>query len=160
MTDWLSRYTEIKIIHDTTSTSIITALQQKWISLYGAPVKILTDNGRQFISTTFEKFVLANKIKHVFSGAYNPSRNSIVERRNLEVGFILRLNRGSTLKQLEDAIWNRLNLCYNQITTKTPAEIFFKASIFKDKQPLNEIKNDKLKSIIRNNLNKKIKSRK
>ncbi|KAG0435924.1 Retrovirus-related Pol polyprotein from transposon opus, partial [Dictyocoela muelleri] len=156
MTDWLSRYTEIKIIYETTSATIINALKQKWFSIYGTPSKILTDNGRQFISTTFEKFILDNKIHHIFSGVYNPSGNSIVERRNLEVGLILRLNRGSTLRKVEDAIWNRLNLCYNRILRKTPAEVFFKAAIFEDKQPINEINNENLKTIIKHNLNKNI----
>ncbi|KAG0436847.1 Retrovirus-related Pol polyprotein from transposon 17.6 [Dictyocoela muelleri] len=156
MTDWFSRYTEIKIIYDATSATITTALKQKWFSLYGTPSRILTDNGRQFISTTFENFINDNKIQHIFSGAYNPSGNSIVERRNLEVGLILRLLRGSTFKQLEDAIWNRLNLCYNRILTKTPFEVFFKASIFKDKQPINDIKVEHIKSMIRNNLNKNL----
>ncbi|KAG0439271.1 hypothetical protein DMUE_2551 [Dictyocoela muelleri] len=156
MTDWLSRYTEIKIIYETTSTTIINALKQKWVSLYGTPSEILTDNGRQYISTTFEKFILDNKIHHIFSGVYNQSENSIFKRRNLEVGLILRLSRGSTLKKVEDAIWNRLNLCYNRIIRRTPAEVFFKASIFEDKQPINEIDNENLKTIIRNNLNKNI----
>ncbi|KAG0418029.1 Transposon Tf2-11 polyprotein, partial [Dictyocoela roeselum] len=139
MTDWFSRYTEIKIIHDTTSKTIINALNQKWITKHGTPSKILTDNGRQFISTAFETFCRDNKIKHILTGEYNPSGNAIVERRNLEVGLILRVNRGSTLKQLESNIWNRLNLCYNRILTKSPAEVFLKSSIFENLRHRNKV---------------------
>lgn len=87
MTDWLTRYTEIKILFDTTSKTIISAITKKWTEIHGIPKFILSDNGRQFISVNFEKFCRENGIKHIFSGEYNPTGNSIVERRNLEIGF-------------------------------------------------------------------------
>ncbi|KAG0438210.1 hypothetical protein DMUE_3232, partial [Dictyocoela muelleri] len=59
--------------------------------------------------------------------------------------------------QLEEDIWNRLNLCYNRIITKSPAEVFFNASFFENMRPRNEINNKHLKSIIIKHLNKNIK---
>ncbi|KAG0420194.1 hypothetical protein EQH57_0261 [Dictyocoela roeselum] len=162
MTDWLTRYTEIKILFDTTSKTIISAITKKWTEIHGIPKFILSDNGRQFISVNFEKFCRENGIKHIFSGEYNPTGNSIVERRNLEIGFMLRIQRGNTLTQLKRAIWNRLNLCHNRVLEQSPVEIFLGRSIFENVSYKKSPDIDKLKNKIKKELtvNMKIKNTK
>ncbi|KAG0420345.1 hypothetical protein EQH57_0190 [Dictyocoela roeselum] len=156
MTDWLSRFNEVKILYDITSKSIINSIHRKWFLKHGIPKNLLTDNGRQFISKTFEKFTQDHKINHVFSGAYNPTGNSVVERRNLEVGLILRLNREASLKKLENAIWDRLNLCYNRVIRHSPAEVFLNLPTFENLKPFNKIKPKNLKKRIRSSISKNL----
>ncbi|KAG0441969.1 Transposon Tf2-8 polyprotein [Dictyocoela muelleri] len=58
MTDYCSRYTEISVQNKVTSKIVITAIINKWISKYGCPKEIFSDNGRQFISTEFKNFFI------------------------------------------------------------------------------------------------------
>ena len=49
-------------------------------SVFGLPQQLVSDNGPQFISAEFEKFVKENGVKHVCSAPYQPSTNGLVER--------------------------------------------------------------------------------
>ncbi|KAG0425545.1 Transposon Tf2-9 polyprotein, partial [Dictyocoela muelleri] len=120
MTDIYTRYTEVSILFDTTTETIIKAFTASWISKHTSPQKIITDNGRQFISTNFKKFMTKNNIKHILTAPNNPTGNSIVERANKEIGFSLRASRGESLDNLLHNIWVRINLNINLTTNYAP----------------------------------------
>ncbi|KAG0436558.1 Gag-Pro-Pol polyprotein, partial [Dictyocoela muelleri] len=94
--------------------------------------KCLTDNGKQFVSSKFDKLLSEYQIEHVTSAPYNPTGNSIVERANKEMGLVLRLAKNLDLTQLEKNIWIRFNCTYNKTIGKCPYEIFNQESIFKN----------------------------
>ena len=47
----------------TTTTSLIVELRQVF-SVFGLPQQLVNDNGPQFISVEFEKFLKENGVKH------------------------------------------------------------------------------------------------
>ena len=61
--DYFSRYFEVEITKSTTSEKIIAFLS-KVFGTHGLPISIRTDNGPQFISQQFRKFVTENGIVH------------------------------------------------------------------------------------------------
>ncbi|KAG0420244.1 Transposon Tf2-9 polyprotein [Dictyocoela roeselum] len=130
MTDIYTRYTEVSILFETTADKVTDALTKSWIQEHNAPTNILTDNGRQFTSSEFKKFAKKNHINHILTAPNNPTGNSIVERANKEIGFVLRVSRGSTLQQLLNNIWTRLNLNINISTNYAPFELFFEKPVF------------------------------
>ncbi|KAG0438521.1 Retrovirus-related Pol polyprotein from transposon [Dictyocoela muelleri] len=57
ISDIFSRYTESFIIYNIEATTVISYLLKSWITKYGAPIKCLTDNGRQFTSVKFAEIM-------------------------------------------------------------------------------------------------------
>lgn len=55
---------------------------------------MITDQGRQFISSTFKEFIVKHDIKHVLTSPYNPTCNTIVERNISSIVKIARISRG------------------------------------------------------------------
>ncbi|KAG0442661.1 Gag-Pro-Pol polyprotein [Dictyocoela muelleri] len=69
--DIYSRYTEIEVLWDASSNSICTALN-KILTKIKKPKKILTDQGRQFVSSKFKKQLTTLGIQHIMTTPYNP----------------------------------------------------------------------------------------
>ena len=59
ITDLASGYYEVYPVADSTSASVIDALRDNWFSRHGAPLKLTSDNGRQFASSEFNGFLLS-----------------------------------------------------------------------------------------------------
>ena len=80
--DMFSRFTMAKIVNTKKPGEIINGLMDKWISVFGIPGKILTDNGGEFCNE--EMLLLANKfnIEHNTTGAESPWENGTCEKNH------------------------------------------------------------------------------
>lgn len=114
------------------SEKICKSLEKIWFKRYHSPLRLLSDNGRQFISHNFERFLEKYQISQVTSAPYNPTSNGIVERINKEIGIVLRLSKGSSLKILKTNFLKRHNLTAKRNIGYPLFEIFFEKSIFKN----------------------------
>jgi transposase InsO family protein len=123
MMDIASRWCEIDIIFEITSKQTIKSFKSQWIDKHGAPKKLLSDQGRQFISLEFKNFTDAYNIKHVLTNAHNPTANSIVERANSSIGNVARISKNSTLNQLKTNILTFMNYTTNRTTKFSPFEL-------------------------------------
>lgn len=79
--DYSSKYAVIHSCTDITSTSIIHWLEDVFCT-FGLPQEIVTDNGRQFVSDTFESYLAERDITHLRTTPYHPQANGLVERFN------------------------------------------------------------------------------
>jgi transposase InsO family protein len=137
MTDITTRFTELAIVFDITSETIVKMFTEKWIQKHGAPKYILSDQGRQYISTNFSQMLNKFKIQQKLTTPHNPTGNSISERINQTIGTVIRITRGESLARLEQNIYKRLNLVTNRTTGKTPYELWYKQDILGIKTNLN-----------------------
>ncbi|KAJ8713190.1 hypothetical protein PYW08_008494 [Mythimna loreyi] len=74
-TKWVELY---DVTMSTTSTNVIEKLYD-FMSKYGLPHTIVSDNGTAFTSFEFRNFCLKNGIDHMTSPAYNPQSNGQAE---------------------------------------------------------------------------------
>ena len=72
--DYYSRYFEVDILTSVTSTKIIESLE-KIFCTHGLPQSLKTDNGTQFVSDEFERFLKTNDIEHRTSTPLWPQAN-------------------------------------------------------------------------------------
>ena len=82
--DGWSRYVNLVPIPDKSAASVATALMDEFLSRFGMPAEIFSDQGKEFCNQVFEELKTLGKFEHQFSPAYSPAGN-LVERfhRNL-----------------------------------------------------------------------------
>ena len=79
--DYYSRFYEINISKSTTAESVIESLE-RFFTTHGLPLSITSDNGPQFISETFSKYLAKNGIEHRKVTPLWPQANGEVKRQN------------------------------------------------------------------------------
>ena len=77
--DAYSKWPEIITMNSTTTTNTINVLKSLF-ARHGLPLRIVTDNGPQFISHEFSEFVSSLGILHSKSAPYHPQTNGEAER--------------------------------------------------------------------------------
>lgn len=88
--DRFSRWPECIPVADSTAESVAQALLSGWISRFGIPLKITTDQGRQFESALFRSLSKVLGMRHIHTTSFHPSSNGLVERMNRSLKTSLR----------------------------------------------------------------------
>ncbi|KAG0420259.1 Retrovirus-related Pol polyprotein from transposon TNT 1-94 [Dictyocoela roeselum] len=117
------------MITDITAKSIVKKFI-KWCNKYGIPQKLLSDQGRQYISSEMKKILDSNKIKHIKTSSHNPTCNGISERLNSTIGVICRISKGMSIKELINNIFKGINFTCNSRLGVSPFEMIYKYSHF------------------------------
>jgi hypothetical protein len=86
--DQFSKWAELVPLRKATSLTTIKAFRERILSRYGTPKVMLTDNGSQFISRTFQKFLKEMGIKQQFTAPYSPQETP-TERANRTIKTIV-----------------------------------------------------------------------
>ena len=128
--DYYSRYFEVDILTSVTSTKIIESLE-KIFCTHGLPQSLKTDNGTQFVSDEFERFLKTNDIEHRTSTPLWPQANGEVERQNRSLLKALRIAKAE-----KKNIWTEMRKFLTAYRTTphsstgvTPAKLLFNREI-------------------------------
>lgn len=78
--DLFSRFSIAVPLKRTTSVDVARALCQNFITTFGAPRAILSDQGTNFMSEVFQSFAELFQIRHYRTSAYHPQSNGALER--------------------------------------------------------------------------------
>ena len=90
VTDLYSRYVIAWPTPDITAKTIAAQFYHKVICVYGAPKRLLSDNGSSFVGAIFKELCTQFEIKQSFSTAYHPQSQGGVERANRTIINALR----------------------------------------------------------------------
>ena len=126
--DDLTKFSGAYAIPNTNTTTIAKTLVLKFLSIFGFPEKILSDQGPQFTSELFNEVCKILKIKHITSTAFHPQSNGALERSHKTLKEYLRC---FTVK--EDYNWDEMihyalfvyNTTPHTATKFTPYELLF-----------------------------------
>jgi transposase InsO family protein len=78
--DRFSRWIECAPLEDMTAPTVARAFGEIWISRFGSPEKVITDQGRQFESALFRECAALYGIQLARTTAYHPACNGMIER--------------------------------------------------------------------------------
>jgi hypothetical protein len=96
--DMFTSWVEASVLKNITAEEVCMVLFKILISRHGCPMKLLSDQGKQFESKLFAKFCKQFNITHVMASAYHHQTNGKVERfmRFIENSLALTVNKEQT----------------------------------------------------------------
>ena len=96
--DRFSRWVEALPLQDITAATCASAFLRGWISGFGVPAQVITDQGRQFISGLWREVMSLLGISPSMTTAYHPQSNGMIERvhRTLKERLMSRAASGSS----------------------------------------------------------------
>ena len=80
--DQHSRFIQLVPLRKVTAAAVHRAFLDHWLTLFGPPRVIQTDNGVQFTSNLFKELCKMIKSTHHYTIRYHPQANGLVERTN------------------------------------------------------------------------------
>ena len=89
--DIVTNYPEIIRIDNKNAFYIATQLENAWLSRYPRPMRIIFDQGSEFIGREFQQVILKHGIQPVPTSVKNPQANAICERMHQTAGNALRV---------------------------------------------------------------------
>ncbi|KAL8441265.1 hypothetical protein Emag_007321 [Eimeria magna] len=89
--DHHTRWVELVPLPNPTAAQVAQALFNEWISRWGVPRALLSDNGPQFTAELLRQLCTTFGISKLFASPYNPRGNSIVESYMRSLKTTLRL---------------------------------------------------------------------
>lgn len=104
MIDRVTRYTSAVVIKGKSAEEIIKGFFKSWISLFGTPKHVLTDNGGEFLNFKFTNLCDTFSITHLNTAAYSPWQNGTVERHNAILGDMINKVKKDTGCSVEVAV--------------------------------------------------------
>eukprot|EP00743_Colponemidia_sp_Colp-15_P011942 GILK01013453.1.p1 GENE.GILK01013453.1~~GILK01013453.1.p1 ORF type:complete len:705 (-),score=66.94 GILK01013453.1:227-2341(-) len=95
MTDYLTRYCEAVALETADAEQTAEAFLAFWILQYGAPKRLLSDRGTNFLAETMSWVCDLFDVQKVNASSYHPQCNGLVERLNKTFAYVVAAYRSS-----------------------------------------------------------------
>jgi transposase len=115
--DKFSKWTEIVPLRQATTDGVKRAFRERILARYGVPKVLVTDNGVQFNSRPFQRFLQDLGVRQQFTAPYTPQENP-TERANRNVKRILSQLISNRQTQWDEFI-PEISLAINSMTSET-----------------------------------------
>nr|XP_046478620.1 uncharacterized protein K02A2.6-like [Neodiprion pinetum] len=122
--DARTKWPEIFVMKSTMAQQTIKVFQQIF-ARHGLPRQIVSDNGPQFTSDEFTRFVSSAGIKHIRSAVKHPASNGAAENlvRSFKRKLKIMLKNGKTAQEAVDAFLFEYRSTQHCTTGETPAKL-------------------------------------
>ncbi|XP_067620077.1 uncharacterized protein [Eurosta solidaginis] len=100
--DRFSKWVEIMAIRKATTESVVRGFRERILARFGIPKVLITDNGAQFVSKRFKKYLEELGVKHQLTAPYTPQENP-TERANRNIKRMIAQFSG-----IEQRTWDEL----------------------------------------------------
>lgn len=130
MIDRFTHLPEAFPMKDITAETVAKTFYEGWITRFGCPAKLTSDQGRQFESHLFAELMALFGIKRIRTTPYHPQSNGAVERwhRALKAALMARLGLKSWVDELPTVMLG-LRAAVRADTNLSAAELTYGSSI-------------------------------
>lgn len=124
--DRCTSWPEVFPVEDITAETVASTLYEGWITRFGCPLRITTDQGRQFESRIFESLSQFLGIHKIRTTPYHPQSNGMIERfhRTLKAALMTREPNGNWMKEIPSVLLG-LRSCLREDTGFSAAEMIY-----------------------------------
>lgn len=136
--DRYSKWPEAIPIADMTAPTVAEELIKHWIARYGPPLRITSDQGRQFESNLFHELNKIMGTQHLRTSGYHPQSNGIIERFHRTLKSALTANDPENWTEKLPFVLLALRSMYKEELGATPAEMLYGQSLRLPGEFLNE----------------------
>lgn len=144
--DKFTKWVECVPLREATAVGLKKAIRERIFCRFGWPKKLISDNGSQFTSKLFLKFLEDNFILQVLTPPYSPQCNS-TERANRTVKTLIRIYLGEDQKRWDEQlpeIQFAINTSIQESTGFSAAELNFGRNLRPPKSFFEDQRGDKI----------------
>ena len=125
--DHLTRYSSATVCISKEPKTIVKGFIKCWISIFGAPRKVMVDNGGEFANQIFMEMAESFNIRILTTAAYSPWSNGLVERHNATLAEILYKVQADGVSDIETALcWTlQAKNALDNVHGFSPAQLVF-----------------------------------
>lgn len=127
--DRFSRWPEAIPLTDISAETCAKALFQEWISRFGVPKIIVTDQGRQFESCLFKELSKFLGFKHNRTTPYHPQSNGFLERWHRTLKTAIKTYEANSWSDSLPSVLLGLRTAFREEFIATPAELLYGQSL-------------------------------
>ncbi|CAB0043629.1 unnamed protein product, partial [Trichogramma brassicae] len=129
MIDRYTRWPQAIPIADMSAPTVARAFYDGWISFFGTPLTITTDQGAQFDGKLLAELCKLVGAKHVHTSPYHPQSNSMVERLHRTLKAALKCSPETPWTLALPGVLLGLRTTFKEDLQASPAEMVFGTSL-------------------------------
>lgn len=123
--DRFSRWPEAVPTQDQEAATVARAFYTHWISRFGVPLKVTTDQGRQFESHLFRELNRLIGTTHLRTTAYHPQANGVVERLHGQLKAAIKCHKNSRWTEILPLVLLGIRSAWKDDLQSTTAEMVY-----------------------------------
>jgi hypothetical protein len=127
--DRFTCWIEAEPLRDIEAETVARALFKAWISRFGAPAVISTDQGRQFESRLFRALTALIGAKHIHTSAYHPQANGLIENWHRTLKAALKAHLTERWVETLPTVLLGLRTTFKPDIQATPSELVYGQTI-------------------------------
>lgn len=122
--DRMSRWPEVWPMQTITAEEVADTLVREWISRFGVPSIITTDQGTQFESDLFRRLMQSFATKRIRTTSYHPQANGMIERVHRQLKASIMCHGGEWLSALPLVLLG-MRSCFKEDLKSSVAEMLY-----------------------------------
>ncbi|KMQ86466.1 pol polyprotein [Lasius niger] len=123
--DRFTRWPEAFPMENQEAETVARTLYHGWISRFGVPLRITTDQGRQFEAHLFKEMSELLGAKHLRTTAYHPQANGMVERLHRQLKAAIKCHGSDRWTEVLPTVLMGIRAAWKDDIQATPAELVY-----------------------------------
>lgn len=125
MVDRFTRWPEVIPLPDQEAITVAKAFYTHWIARFGSPLRITTDQGRQFESALFNQLSTLTGSHHLRTTAYHPQANGMVERLHRQLKAAIKCHQNDRWTDILPTVLLGIRSAWKEDIKATSAELVY-----------------------------------
>ncbi|RLU15530.1 hypothetical protein DMN91_012524 [Ooceraea biroi] len=123
--DRFTRWPEAIPLTDQEAETVARAFYEGWICRFGTPLRVTTDQGRQFESRLFRRLAALTGAQHLRTTAYHPQANGMVERFHRQLKAAIKCRESSRWTEVLPTVLLGIRAAWKEDAQATTVELVY-----------------------------------